>query len=413
MRSLKRAARRRRGTILVLSAILLVVMLVFIALSVDVGYMYSVKARLQNAADAAACAGAIATPDGPAVARAAAIEFAQQNQLYEGEFTVGNDDVELGYWNEETAEFTKVVGIDEEGASVVRVVVSRTQARGNQVPLFFGALWGPDFSDIVATATARYKTSKCGQIIGLNGVTITGDSYTDSYNSNDGPYFPGDAGQQGHVCSNKNIILSVNAAVNGDAHPGPGYLLYDYSTIGVSGNTENLTEELSYPPVDPSNAAANNNNENIPPSDLGVNPINAFGDFMLVGEDHVELPPGTYYFRMMILSGGATVGVSGKTIIYTTSTASFSGGSIVNSTQMPSNLELYVAGTSCVVSGTADFYGSIYAPTASVSRSGDTDYFGAIVAGTIVSSGAGGIHADRGLDFEFLDSGVQRAALVD
>lgn len=413
MRSLKRAARRRRGTILVLSAILLVIMLVFIALSVDVGYMYSVKARLQNAADAAACAAAIATPDGASAARAAAIEFAHKNRAYADEFTVGNADVDFGTWDEDTATFTKVTGLNEDGASVVRVTCRRTQADGNQVPLFFGAILGPSYADIVATATARYKTSKCGQIIGLNGVTITGGSYVDSYNSDEGPYFPGNGAQQGHVCSNMNISLSVAGAIYGDAHPGPTGQVFDYSTIGVSGNTQPLTEPLSYPPVDPGDAATNNNNANIPMSDLGVNPFTAYGDFMLSGVDHVDLPPGTYYFRMMILSGGATVGVSGKTIIYTTSVASISGASIVNSTQIPSNLELYVMGPSCGISGTSDIYASIYAPTATVARSGDTDFYGSIVANVIVSSGDGGIHADRGLDFEYLDSGVKRAALVD
>jgi Flp pilus assembly protein TadG len=413
MRSPKRAGRRRRGNILVLSAFLLVVLLVLIALSADIGYMYSVKARLQNAADAGACAGAVATPEGSEAARAAAIEFAEKNQLYPGEFTVGNADVELGTWDEATATFTKLEGLNEDGASVVRVVCRRTKAGGNEVPLFFGHLLGSDYTDIVATATARYKTSQCGMIIGLNGVSLSGSSYVDAYRADEGAYVPGSAGLDGHVCSNGDINVSVSAAIYGDAHPGPDHAVTDTSSIGVAGNTQPLKEELSFPAIDPGDAATNNDNDQIPNTPFGVPPITASGDFSLFFPFRIDLPPGTYYFNNFSLTSGSTLGISGKTVIYTTGTFSVSGASIANDTYLPKNLEIYVMGSSVTISGLSNFYGNIYAPSAQVSRSGDADYFGSIVAGEIASSGTGGIHADKSLDFEFFDSGVQRAALVD
>ena len=51
---------RRRGVVVVQVAVLLTVLLGFVALTVDVGLMYNTKAELQAAADAAALAGAAA-----------------------------------------------------------------------------------------------------------------------------------------------------------------------------------------------------------------------------------------------------------------------------------------------------------------------------------------------------------------
>ena len=50
----------RSGAVIVLVAVLLVVLLGFTVLAVDVGYMYNTRAELQNAADAAAMAAAVA-----------------------------------------------------------------------------------------------------------------------------------------------------------------------------------------------------------------------------------------------------------------------------------------------------------------------------------------------------------------
>src|SRR5436305_1648343 len=49
---------RRAGAIVPLTAIMLIVIMAFLALSIDLGYMILVHSQLQNAADAAALAGA-------------------------------------------------------------------------------------------------------------------------------------------------------------------------------------------------------------------------------------------------------------------------------------------------------------------------------------------------------------------
>ena len=54
----------RRGNILVLSAVVMVAMLGFVAFTVDVGFMTQTKAQMQTAADGSALAAALEMPQG-------------------------------------------------------------------------------------------------------------------------------------------------------------------------------------------------------------------------------------------------------------------------------------------------------------------------------------------------------------
>jgi hypothetical protein len=243
-------------------------------------------------------------------------------------------------------------------------------------------------------------------------VELSGSSYTDSYNAENGPYFPGTAGQAGHVCSNYELKLSGSSAIYGDAHWGKDGKLSDSSSIGITGTKGPLTEDLSFPPIDPGNAATANDNALIPLSVGGKDPVNSNGEFVLSGGDHVDVPPGTYYFSKLTLSGGSTAGISGPTVIYVTNKIAISGGSLANTTMLPKNLQLYSMGSECAISGDSDFYGVVYGPTSKVVRSSDADFYGAIVGLQVTLSGSGGVHADVSLETEFLDTGPGGGELV-
>src|SRR5690606_10171946 len=58
MRNRHPRSRNRRGVIVVLFSVLLVVLVIILAFSIDVGYMYSVRTDLQRAVDAGALAAA-------------------------------------------------------------------------------------------------------------------------------------------------------------------------------------------------------------------------------------------------------------------------------------------------------------------------------------------------------------------
>lgn len=433
MRRLRRTAGQRpnrQGSIVVLAAVFLVVVIAFLAFSIDFGHIVVAESEMQNAADAGAMSGVRALfsnggsqsddddddqkyhYDSRAAAIAAAKTWAAKNTAAGESVVVNDEDVEIGRWDDDTATFAVIPADSDQSPNAVRVTCRRTGARGNPLRLFFTPVLGTDHANLTVSATARIKSSRCGLIIGLTQVTMSGSSHTDSYRSENGLYNATSAGDEGHVCSNGDIKMSGSTAINGNGHPGPDHEVNSSSSIGVTGSTSPLEQPISYPPADPGDAPWNNDNDSIPQSDGGTDPLSGSGEFKLSGGDAVDLYPGTYYFTKMSLSGGSMVRISGPTVIYVTGDCSLSGGSLANGTFLPKNLQLYPMGSKCVISGDSAFYGAVYAPTAKVVRSGSSDFYGSIVAGNLVLSGSGGIHADLSLDGQDSEAGLRRATLV-
>ena len=91
---------RRRGNILVLAAVLMVVMLALVAFAIDTGRITLARTQLQTAADAAALAGAQALSDGSAEAKLLAQNAAQDNDAVGSPVViVPTEDIKLGRWN--------------------------------------------------------------------------------------------------------------------------------------------------------------------------------------------------------------------------------------------------------------------------------------------------------------------------
>jgi Flp pilus assembly protein TadG len=83
-RWIRRGALEERGQTLVMVGIMLFVLLGIGAMALDVGEVLWSRGTQQNAADAAALAGVRALPDNPALAEAAAIDYAGQNGFQTG-----------------------------------------------------------------------------------------------------------------------------------------------------------------------------------------------------------------------------------------------------------------------------------------------------------------------------------------
>lgn len=412
--SRRRAGNRsnRRGSVAVLAAIVLIVTIVFLAYAIDFGYIVVTESELQNAADAGATSGAKALSDGRAAVITAAKAWATKNTAAGKTILVTDEDVEIGRWDDESAAFSVIPANSNQTPNAVRVTCRRTAGHGNPLKLFFAPIVGTKYANLTVSATARTRLSRCGLIIGLAKVTMSGSSHTDSYRSDDGNYSAASPGTNGHVCSNGDITMSGSTAIHGDAHPGLDHVIKSSSSVGPSGSIEPLEKPLAPAPVDPGDAPHHNDNGSIPFSSLGKNPLTSANEFKLSGGDSVDLRPGTYYFSKMTLSGGSTIRISGPTVIYVTGDCSLSGGSLANSTFLPKNLQLYPMGSKCVISGDSEFYGAVYGPTTAVERSGDSDFYGAIVGASLVLSGSGGIHADDSLDLQPFAGGARRSTLV-
>lgn len=155
---------RRRGAILVLSAICMVFLMGLLAFAVDLGYIMTVQTELKRATDAAALAGAGELVQGPDVAQVEAFEFLARNPVaavnlaedpefeqklalllaeHEEEFTA-----EAGMWDSELRRFS---------ASGTYPSALRVEAVHNNAPLFFARVFGLDDFDVRAESIARFQ----------------------------------------------------------------------------------------------------------------------------------------------------------------------------------------------------------------------------------------------------------------
>ena len=165
----RRRRNSERGVTLIFVAVLLVVLIGFIALVVDVGKMYKVRGELQNASDAAAHAAALSldgTRAGIAQARERAKEYAAMHDANRTGVALTDADIIFGHWDTPTRTWTPL-GTDPMDAlavNAVRVVDHRSQATGDPVVLHFAPLLGVSRANehTDAIAIAGGPMSECG-----------------------------------------------------------------------------------------------------------------------------------------------------------------------------------------------------------------------------------------------------------
>jgi hypothetical protein len=181
--NVRQSPARRRGAVAVLTAILLVVFLGFVALAVDIGFIVVGHAELQNAADAAALAGASqlldhellkgSTHQSTAIdsamtnGRAQAKGFAQQNpcigkalQLDDNTPNTLTGDICFGLLsNPADRSQTLVPTVPGVGPypNSVQVIAHRDATRNGSLALFFARIFGITSQGLDAKATATYE----------------------------------------------------------------------------------------------------------------------------------------------------------------------------------------------------------------------------------------------------------------
>jgi len=148
----------RKGFAVIWLVAMIPVILLLAAVAVDFAYMYVAKGQLQNAADAAALAGAarlIRDDDQPPTfadmtgARNSAVQFAFANKAATQSVVIDkNTDITFGFWN---VHYT----VDGSPKNAIQVRASRNaSSAGGQVPIAFGKYfgWGSMGTSAVATA---------------------------------------------------------------------------------------------------------------------------------------------------------------------------------------------------------------------------------------------------------------------
>lgn len=403
-----RGSTRCRGAVAPLVAVLFIVLMGFAALAVDIGFVFNSRGEMQNAVDAGALAGAGALEIGSAEAETRARDTTHRNGVAGA--PVADDEIvtTIGNWNGVDLTFSPVTGDETVGPNAVRVVANR-YGQG----LFFAHMIGVSTTDIGREAIAAIGGALCGGVWGLNGITGNGNIYTDSYNSDDGPYDLNDVYPNGDLCSNADISLTGSVDIHGDVMYGEGYGL-DISggAYEIWGVVDDQSLNMIPPTFDMEAAMLNNDNATIGLTDGGHDPFNGEWDLHLTGTENLTLDGGTYYFTSASMVGQSTITVNGPTEIFLSGNASFAGGGIINATQDPGNLTIYSTGAELFLAGGAGFYGVVIAPETDVTLVGTSDFYGVFIAGTLSFSGDASIHIDEAALFEVLGEGSVAPVLV-
>ena len=167
----------RRGNILVLTALFMTGLTALLALSIDLGHIYTTQSQLDRSVDAAALAGASQLSEGHEATQEKIVEYLVRNPIGPGlsvtnenaletkklEFLAQHcDDLEIqtGHWNALTRSF-------ETGESPhSAVLVSMTYPRQ---PLFFGRVLGRSQFQVHRSAVAMYQPRDIMLTLDLSG----------------------------------------------------------------------------------------------------------------------------------------------------------------------------------------------------------------------------------------------------
>ena len=233
------------------------------------------------------------------------------------------------------------------------------------------------------------RVSKPYALIGIQGITMSGNAVTDSYDSSTGDptkvgrYDLLQAKNRGSIASNGNVTIKENARVMGDVTYGRTSVLTVEPTAHVSGAAAPLTTNMSFPSV------------TLPPAgtytELGdVN--NTSGTQTVAG--------GTYVIDNLILGGTARIVWQGPVKLYIRYSYNVSNNcSISTFENKPANRQLYFLPTCTTASwtGTNVCVGDLYAPDTAFTVAGSVEKMGRIIAKTINNSSSGGMHYDEAL----------------
>ena len=243
-------------------------------------------------------------------------------------------------------------------------------------------------------------------IVGLDSVSIGANkALVDSFTSSGG--YPATMGSSalilsnGHVGVNGAKISGSIISSRGSVDLGPGTEVTGSVTAGAAINNKG-TVAGAILPNEPSglivaNAVPNCGAFTSNPGVSGGKFTYSNGDLAVSANSTVTLASGTYCFQSLTLSGNATLQVSGPVVINLTGPLHTSGGSLVNTTQVPSNLQIatsYTGGAGVTIAGNTSAYLTVYAPGTDVTITGGSPVFGALLGKTLTVSGNSQVHYD-------------------
>jgi len=292
---------RQRGVVIVFTAVILWVLLLLFGLAADTAYVYWTAAQLQNAADAAALAGAQEVSFNSSQAVTDAVNTAADNRAGGAAVQLNSaTDVVLGNFNTSTNAFTA----SATPYNAVQVTARRNQgSAAGPLNLLFGPIFGIKTSNVVRSAVAMTETSSN---VGLLVLAPSGSSTTL-------------VGNASISVTNGDVVIDSNSSnalvAAGNAAISATQLDITGNDTGASGDDPSGTVKLNQPVMpDPLAALA-------PPTKPAAASGGAPGYYgsgiSLSGNSSMTLTGGIYYIDGGItLTGNASLNASAGCLIY-------------------------------------------------------------------------------------------------
>lgn len=296
--------------------------------------------------------------------------------------------------------------------------------------------------EIVPTHTySAFATNPgCGALNFSGGVT------TDSYDSASMTLVAGKPATQSHtgdVGTNGNLTEGGGSVINGtlstprsgvgNCKAGAVDALTQNGGAVLTGGLVQLPQAVAYPmPAAPSPVPPETNNQiaaNATCATAGMatncagtggvltltptagTPL-VLGNVKLTGGSTLHLRAGTYNLNSITLAGGSSVILDSGPVIMNiegddvVTALDFTGGSLSNSTFVPSNFQVQYRGTGNIkLNGGTQSSGMIYAPQSAITLTGGADFFGSVLGATVTVNGGTRIHYDRQLSQTFFSVG--------
>ncbi len=194
MKSYRNHTGKRRGAVVPLAALLMTLLVGMLAFSIDVGYICSVEAELQNAADAAALAGAQQLQNSFVQFYAPGVSSSQQQQIYNTVTTdtssssspiptaqriaVANQaggvnvqlptsDISFQYYDGTNAPVPASIALFP---NTVKVTTRRDTTANGLLGLFFAQIFGITSTNLTATASATIYAGDISSLQVIQGV---------------------------------------------------------------------------------------------------------------------------------------------------------------------------------------------------------------------------------------------------
>jgi len=252
---------------------------------------------------------------------------------------------------------------------------------------------------------------------GRNGIRMSSNARTDSFDSRIGDYGGGNVGSDGHVGTNSvltspaAIQLASNASVAGAAYIGPGGDVNAAITTGsnaeITGGKYAMLEEIEVVSIDP-------------PSGLPL-----CGALTLNGNSTQTITTSGQYTSItlnsnsrLIISGDVEIYVTGNIALNSNSQIELTigneaqfyidGGMTMNSNSRINNVgrdptKLSIYGTDALTAGinfnsNSSLYGTIYAPNAPIAMSSNSVIYGSVFGSLVTLNSNARIHFDKALE---------------